>query len=206
MPKYYRNCDELPIYNFYKVLETNELCYLYLDYDGYEKMKVIEVLGGVWEGIYEEYLKLVGDNTTILYYEVVNNLLYLETRYSVVSTLLQQIVMGRMDKDMLRAYILQLREWKYYIDDEKPLNDEISRMVRQLKASENRIRLKKEEKKQLETAKSNEKMSLIDQQVKLEQALSRNEIDTKRTVVSKWITMIKEVKLINDQRKKQNGK
>lgn len=206
MLKYYRNCDEMPIFNFFRVLESKDFSYMYLDYDGYNTVKIEKGINEVWDKIYQEYLNLVGDNTTIIYYNLVNDLLYLETRYSIASSLLQQILMGRMSDEMLRAYILELRKWNYKIDEKKPLTKELERMVRQLRGSENKIRIKKEEKKELEKGSTNEKMTLIEQQVKLEQALSRNEIDTKKTVVSKWITMIKEVKLINDQRKKKNGK
>ena len=36
MTKYYRNCSELPMYNFSKILETNNYAYLVVGYDGYE--------------------------------------------------------------------------------------------------------------------------------------------------------------------------
>ncbi|AKG94281.1 hypothetical protein AVT42_gp25 [Polaribacter phage P12002S] len=206
MLKYYRNCDEIPIFNLYRILESKDFSYMYLDYDGYNTVKIEKGINEVWDKIYQEYLNLIGDNTTLIYYELVNDLLYLETRYSVASSLLQQIALGGMSKEMTRAYVLELRNWKYKIDDKKPLQSELERMVRQLRGSENKIRIKKEEKKALEEGSTNEKMTLIEQQVKLEQALSRNEIDTKKTVASKWITMIKEVKLINEQRQKKNGK
>ena len=206
MLKYYRNCDELPIYRFYKLLETRDYSYLYLDFDEYNKVSIGKNISEVWEKIYEEYLKLVGDNTMLLYYEVVNDLLYLETRYAIASTLLQQISMGKMSEDMLKAYVLELKNWGYRINLENDLQEELKLVIKQLRGSENKIRLKKEEKKQLEKVGSKDKMSLIEQVVKLEQALSRNEIDTKKTVVSKWIALVKEVKVINEQRKKKNGK
>lgn len=206
MLKYYRNCDELPIYRFYKLLETRDYSYLYLDFDEYNKVSIGKNISEVWEKIYEEYLKLVGDNTMLLYYEVVNDLLYLETRYTIASTLLQQISMGKMSEDMLKAYVLELKNWGYRINLENDLQEELKLVIKQLRGSENKIRLKKEEKKQLEKVGSKDKMSLIEQVVKLEQALSRNEIDTKKTVVSKWIALVKEVKVINEQRKKKNGK
>lgn len=226
---YYNSCDEIPIHNFYEFLAKkdsqlllnndnlyNLLCnktyswYLRKKEYVFNRFKINYNENNqyldIWNSIYENYLKAIGDNTTLIYYELVNDLLYLETRYSIASSLLQQILMGRMSDEMLRAYILELRKWNYKIDEKKPLTKELERMVRQLRGSENKIRIKKEEKKELEKGSTNEKMTLIEQQVKLELALSKNEIDTKKTVVSKWITMIKEVKLINDQRKKKNGK
>lgn len=206
MKKYYRNCEELPIYNFYKVVDTKDYSYLMFDYDGYSKLEVDEEVISLWEKIYEEYLKLSDNNTMLIYYETVSELLYLETRYEVALTLLQQIALGRMEETMLRAYVLELGKWKYHLNDKKPLEEELDRLTRQLRQSENKIRIKQNRKKELEAENKDSPMSLVQQQVKLEQALSRNEIDTKTTSVSKWIELVKEVKFINQQRTSKNGK
>jgi hypothetical protein len=178
--KIYRNCDELPVYNFYKIVETMDYSYLYVDFDGYTKVDVSNDVELVWEAIYEEYLKLTENNTAILYYEVVKELLYLQTRYEVASSLLQQLAMGKMDENMFKAYVLELRKWQYDLDEKKPLKEETERLVAQLRASQNKIRLKEEEKKSFENKETGDNLTLVQQQVKLEQALSRNEIDTKK--------------------------
>lgn len=206
MRKYYRNCEELPIYNFYKVLDKKDFSYLVVDYNAYDKIDRNEELISLWENIYEEYLRLSKNNTMLLYYETVSELLYLESRYEVAMTLLQQISMGRMDKNMLNAYVLELNKWNYILDIKKPLKDELNRLTMQLKQSENKIRLKQSIKKELEDGNKEIPMTLVEQQVKLEQSLSRNEIDTKKTSVLKWIQLIKEVKFINEERIKNNGK
>jgi len=204
--KIYTSCDELPVYNFFKIVETKDFSYLYLDYDGYTKIKISNDVNLVWSKLYDEYLQLTENNTAILYYEVIKELLYLQTRYSVVSTLLSQISMGKMSDDLLLAYSLQLRKWQYNLDLKKPLKEEIKRLLQQLRASQNKIRLKESERISFESKDEGGKLSLVEQQVKLEQALSRNEIDTKKTSVSKWITLIKEVQSINKERQRKNGK
>jgi len=202
----YKFCDELPVFNFYKIIETKDYSWLYVDFDGYNKIEITNDIDNIWESIYTEYLELTGDSTSILYYEVVKELLYLQTRYNVVGTLLQQLSMGKMSKQIFPHYVIELKKWQYNLDINKPLKEELERLARQLKSSKNRINIKEEERKSFEKKETGEKLSLIQQQVKLEQALSRNEIDTKKTVVSKWIAMIKEVKAINQERKNKNGK
>lgn len=206
MKNIYKFCDELPVFNFYKIIETKDYSWLYVDFDGYNKIEITNDIDDIWESIYTEYLELTGDSTSILYYEVVKELLYLQTRYNVVGTLLQQLSMGKMSKQIFPHYVIELKKWQYNLDDKKPLKEELERLARQLKSSKNRINIKEEERKSFEKKETGEKLSLIQQQVKLEQALSRNEIDTKKTVVSKWIAMIKEVKAINQERKNKNGK
>jgi hypothetical protein len=205
---YYKTCDDLPIYNFYKIMEESNYMHLIVGYDGYQDIKIEhEDIESVWQDIHEEYVKMSGDNSTKLYYELINEVLYLETRYKVVMDLLSSLAENSMSDQMISAYIKELRQWKYKIDDSKPFEDEMDKMVRQLKASENKIRLKKDELEKLkENNNDGESMSLIKQTVKLEQALERNNIDTKKTSVTKWIALLEEIKEINAQRQKNNGK
>ena len=203
--RYYRNCDEISVYNFYKVLETNNYAYLIVGYDDYQKVDFDDKEANeVWVSIYEEYCKLTEDNKSLLYFAVFQELLYLRTRFEVATTLLRQLSNGIKDDIVRLKYINSLRTWKYKIDKEKPLEDELDRMVAQLKVSTNKINIKQAELDELKVDDS-EKLSLIEQTVKLEQALGRNEIDLKRTVVSKYIALFKEVKLLNEARKKQNN-
>jgi len=205
--RYYRNCDELPIYNFYKVMETKNYCFLCLDYDEYNELELKEDVEELWSEIYEEYVNISGDSSTAMYYELIQEVLYLETRYKVALDLLKNLSSESMSEEMKMAYIEELREWKYKIDISKPLGEELDRMIVQLKGSENKIRLKNNELEQFKDEGSkNEKVSLIKQTVKLEQALGRNNIDTKKIPVSKWIAMMNEVKEINESRRKSNGK
>jgi hypothetical protein len=203
--RYYRNCDEISVYNFYKVLETNNYAYLIVDYDDYQEVDFNEKEANeLWISIYEEYCKLTEDNKSLLYFAVFQELLYLRTRFEVATILLRELSNGIKDDSARLNYIDSLRTWKYKINVDKPLEDELDRMVAQLKVSANKINIKQAELDELKVDDS-EKLSLIEQTVKLEQALGRNEIDLKRTVVSKYIALFKEVKLLNEARKKQNN-
>lgn len=222
MRKHYRNCDELPIFNFYKVMETNDYAWLYSEpltlwvkissffkrLFRIESLEKIEnELSSLWENIYNEYLKLIGDTTSEFYYELLNEVLYLETRHRVVLEILKQLSKETTSIKYRSLYIKELRSWKYKINTSKPLGEELDRMIRQLRASENTIRIKTHELQQLkDTGNVNEKTTLIEQIVSLEDALSKNHIDEKTTVVSKWVAMIKKVEINNNLIRKRNGK
>ena len=205
MTKYYRNCDELPMYNFSKILETNNYAYLVVGYDGYEDAVFEESKANeFWESIYEEYCKLTQDNKSLMYFAIFQELVYLKTRYQVAVTLLTQLELGLSD-DLKNDFIEELRKWKYKINKDRPLKDELGRMLKQLNASTNAIKIKQSQLDDLK-AKNSEKLSLIEQTVKLELALGKNEIDIKKTVVAKFVALFKEVQLLNQARKKRNGK
>lgn len=207
MLKYYRNCDELPIFNFYEILKTKNYAYLYLDYDGYDDMVAKDNFQDVFQDIYEEYVNLIGDNTTLIYYELIKDVLYLETRYKVVSSLMKNMTSTPMNKETRKAYIGALRKWRYKIDEKKDFGDEMIRVVRQLKASKNALKIKQSELKALREKNDNgSNLTLVQQEVKLEQALSRNNVDTKKTSVTKWVYMIKEIEVINQANRNRNSK
>ena len=78
-------------------------------------------------------------------------------------------------------------------------------MIHQLKVSENKIQIKTSELKDL-NVNEGEKLSLIEQNVKLELALGKNKINTRETSVSEHVALFNEADLLNQARKKQNNK
>ena len=177
MLNYYRNCDEIPIYNFYKVLQEKDYNHLYPEFDG--------------------YVDLSGDKTTMQYYELMGDILHLTTRYKVVSALLTILATSAMEKEVTLLYIAELKSWDYVINTKNPFEKEIEKMVLQLKQSESKLEeLKKEN-------SSGESFTLTEQQVALELALNKNEIDIKKVSVSKWIAMMSRAKNIKEQERKQ---
>lgn len=207
MLKYYRNCDELPIFNFYKVLEEKDFNYLYPEFDGFNDIEKHNEIESVWKKIYDQYIDLSGDKTTMAYYELMGDIMYLKTRYKVVASLLSVLATSAMEKEVVDLYITELKRWDYSIKANKPLTEELERMVLQLRRSENKIRIKESELEDIKKENSGkEDFTLIQQQVKLEQALNRNEIDVRRVSVSKWIVMMNEVKEIKEQQRKQQQK
>lgn len=204
--RYYRNCDELSVYNFHKVLETNDYSYLIVGFDGYDKLEFDEKKADeIWGNIYEEYCILTKNNKSLLYFAIFQELLYLKTRYQVARILLIQLSNNNNSEEFVLECIERLREWKYKIDKEKPLKDELERMIHQLKVSENKIQIKTSELKDL-NVNEGEKLSLIEQNVKLELALGKNKINTRETSVSEHVALFNEADLLNQARKKQNNK
>lgn len=206
--RYSRNCSEISVHSFYGVLEKDDLRYLVVDWDGYEEVKIDEALAAKhWGEIYEEYCKLSSDTKSLMYFAVACELLYLETRFEVASRLIKQLVVRKEVPEAVTLYIDALRTCNYKINTEKDLDSEIERIVIQLKQSQNKINLKRNE---LETFKpeegDSEPMTLVEQMVKLEQALGRNEIDPRKTSIEKFVALIKEVKEINEHKARMNKK
>lgn len=206
--RYSRNCSEISVFSFYGVLEKDDFRFLVIGWDGYDQIEINETEAKEhWANIYEEYCKLSSDTKSLMYFAVACELLYLETRFEVATRLVKQLIVRKDVPEAVTLYIEALRTCDYKINPEVDLDEEIERIVIQIKQSQNKIRLKRDE---LDTFKpedtDSEPMTLTEQMVKLEQALGRNEINPKTTSIEKFVAMIKEVKEINEHRAKMNKK
>ena len=55
--KYYKSCDSLLLWNFFKVIETGDFKYLVIT-DDYENLELKEDLGDLWDSIIHEYSEI----------------------------------------------------------------------------------------------------------------------------------------------------
>ena len=204
----YKDCSDIPIWNFDIIYKTNDFKYLVVGFDGYGDTEIPKGANERWQEIKNEWVKLMDDNTIAYYHQLLLECIYLETRYNVVEMLLKMIFQRDMDEETLNNYKDSLKEWRYIWNDKNDKYVEIKRLLKQLKGSKNKINLKIDELKKLkeEHDLSGEGTSLEKQAVILEQITGKNNIDVKTTSVSKWIEINKLATTINEQRRKANGK
>ena len=199
----YRDCSDLPIFNFDAIATKGNLSWLVVGFDGYKEVVFDEQKAGkIWTAVYEEWKSLNDDNSTFLFYELLHEISKLKIRKYVAAILLSQIERIPRPKAQLKPFIDELAEWGFKIDIDGDMDYQMGKMERQLRATDNRIEMKEAELKAL-SEDNEESMSLVQQCVKLEQGLSRNDIDTKKTPVLKWIALLEEMKAINIHRNKK---
>lgn len=203
----YQNCGDLPIYNFDVIYRTEDYRFLVVGYNGYDEIKVPKGTNERWQEIKNEWIKLLDDNAIIQYYQLILECTYLQTRYNVVKMLLEQIYKRDMDEKTMETYIEALAKWKYKWNRKAEKLVEIKRLLKQLKASQNKISLKLDTLEKMKSENNFEETpsSLEKQAVILEQITGKNNIDVKTTSVAKWIEIGKLATEINEQRRK-NGK
>lgn len=199
--RFYRDCSEISIYNFNKVVETDDYSWLVVDYDGYKPVEFDEEQAAdFWRDIYNEYTKLSDNNETALFYELLLEIHRLKIRRYFVTILIQELRIGGTQK-VVDGFIDSLKKWRVFINPDRPLNTELDKAERQLRAAQNKIELKENELEQLKE-RQEDAISLEEQIVRLEQGLGRNNIDPKTTSVKKWLVMIKEYKALLDRQRK----
>ena len=182
------------------------LLWLVEDYSEGKQFKIKENLSEVWENIYKEYCDLTDDNQSYIFFKLSQRIIYLETRIYICNALLLQMVERKsvMTEETVKKYIESIRGWQIPYQKEVYDLDEIKKVMRFLKLSENEIGLKKSEIERLKPKDG--PIPLTKQVVMAEQALSRNEINPKKTSVKKWVYMMQLIEQKNEQTKKANGK
>lgn len=182
----YDNCEVLPIYNFMKIINTDDLTWLVKDNE-----QTDEDLTTTWDNIIAEYLDLKKDKRVLQSYDARIVIERLEAVYLTCTKLigLCTLDIGLENIEKI-SNALEKHNKKYRIDLSKPLEEEKKRILKLFKKLKFSIDLKKSNFEQEFSAKEEfTKIDIYKEMANLEQSLKRNEIDPKKTVVAKWIAL-----------------
>lgn len=205
----YKNCSDLPIRRFDIVYRTNDLRYLCLEYDGYNEVELPKDVEERWKDIFDEWIKLCDNNTISYYYQLILEVIYLETRYLVSKELLQQIFMRypeAMDEETLDKYIKELAKWKYLYNKKNNMLDEVGRLMDQHKASKNKLGIKSSELEELRKENEDSEPQTLEAQAIILEHITGIKTDLDKDSVLKWIETGKLATLINEEKRKANVK
>lgn len=188
----YLNCDELPKWNFDQVTKHNDLKWLIVGYD-YGEAEVPENAQEVWDNILEEYAQLTKSNTTVRYFELIDEIRELSDRFFAGEILLNQLMkrISFMSEEMRKEYVQELRDLRFYLNEGKPFKTEFERLQKQLKAVFTKLEAKTKEAREIEEKNSGEGTSTIQIKVKIQKLLKVN-IDLKAISVTEWLQWIEE--------------
>lgn len=204
----YRDCSEIPIYNFNRAKTTGDLRYIIIGWDGRSDVKLPKEANENWNDIKNEWIELLDDNTISYYYDLILEVIYLQTRYNLVSEYIKQIATRDMDMETMEKYVELLAGWRYKYNRKNLKRVEIERLMQQLKSSQNKIGLKLDEIEKLKKDNGYDEapQSLEKQAVILEQITGKNSIDVMTTSVKKWLEIGKMANDINEQRRRNGSK
>ena len=199
--KIYKSCKTLSIFRFYEILDTKDYKYLIDDYENTEITDDLQNdLDNIWSEIFKEYIVLKDDKQIRTSFKKLAYISKLETKLSICISLLNALV-EQTTKEAQKKYIKELSAWGYPINQNKPIQDEINRIIRNFKTLKSSIKIKKNEyNKEYKKELTQEKIDIDEQVVNVEQALN-NSIDSNSTTVSKWIYYVKRASSIARKQK-----
>jgi len=192
--------EDLSIYRFDKII-NGDLRYLSRSAN-LGSLSVGQIYEQAWEKLYNEYVKLTKNNTTLRIYLLIGEINYLTLRYKIVPSLIDT-VLSATDEKIFEGCIDEIEMWGFLINKDNPLEDELEKVVKALNNSLTKIKRKKAEYDDL-TKKKEVELTIFQQKTKLERILGIN-INVKICSVIEWLAYIDEAKLIMKSKKNNNG-
>lgn len=188
---------DMPIYNFDKVLQTNNMAYLIVGWNERNEIEVPKEANERWSDIYNAYCEKTANNEALTYYSLNCEIGYLEMRYLAICSLIDNLCEPYKEEIGKR-----LNKWGIPFNIKGSISKQTELLKRHLRIAEQNINIKK---RKLEQIKDNqeESVSIIKQKIRLERITGIN-IDLKKTSVEEWIEIHNEAKEII-QSQKRNG-
>lgn len=191
---YHKSIKTLPIYNFYEILNTGKLDYLYLDEVGEDDLEE------VWDKIYNEYCEVAQvDNRNFKQKAKVNAL---KVKYIRIELLLK---MCKDDFIEVRQEAKNaLKDFNFIFRTDQPFDMEYDRLQSQLRSLNTKIKIEedklpKEDKKEAKNLKK--QLNAMKEAVILEDFFPKKDIDIYTIPVEKWIALNNHAKEISKLRK-----
>jgi hypothetical protein len=192
---------DMPIYNFDKVLKTNNMSYLVVGWNEREEIKPPKEALKRWEDIYNEYCKRTANNDALNLYSLSCEVGYLEMRYTSIVSLYMNLCEAYKEEIGLR-----LNKWKIPFNIKGSIYEQKPNLERHLRIAKQNLDMKK---RKLNTIKEeneeNESPVLLKQKIRLERVVGIK-INIKETSVEEWIELHNEAKeIIKQQKASKNG-
>lgn len=201
----YKNCSDIPLHNFNVVYNTNDLKFLIVGYNGYDEVKPPKEANERWQEIKNEWVKLLGNATTAYYYQLLQETIYLQTRYNAVRSLLEQIFKrDDIQGAKLDEFTEGLALWKYKWQKGQTREKNLMRLLKQQKASENKIKIKVSELEEMKKEQGDDGDDVsIERQVLIIEQSTGIKINPRVDSVKTWVEACKIHEDIQNQRQKK---
>jgi len=190
--KYYKSCDELPMFNWEKLKQTGDLNWLCVEFDGYNHIKADEKAKGVYEDILDEYSKLSKNNQAIQYYDLLIDISDAQSRIGFATIFIMRLNENpTMPEATKKGMIEELRQRRFYINESRPLHSELKRIDRQLGQAQMKLNALIKEKEQKEKA-TGKATPILKVKQRVENIIKRS-LDFKKISVSEWIYILEDL-------------
>ncbi|MDY8137560.1 hypothetical protein [Aquimarina sp. 2201CG5-10] len=207
--RYYRSCNEIPVWNFNEMVKCQDYNWLIYDYDGYSKYDgQIDVpeCEKIWENLRNEFFKLSNNQASMQIIWLEAEIDYLKRRFEIVFALLGPLISNSVSAKNKPKFIDHLRRWRYYIDSSQPLKTELEKLTKQHQSSKIAITRKENELKSLIDDAASKDINVFRQKIKLQRVLTM-QIDLRKTPVTEWVEMFNEAaEIIKESKRGERDK
>lgn len=188
---HYRNCDELPLFNWEKYTLTQDNNWFLIDYRGQNPIESEELLS-IESNILDEVALLSKNNSFLTKLKKHAQINALVTKYNIVSKICKRIGSGQLSDDMRLQFIDVLAGFRYVIkkDNTYPLDlIRVNEILQDLQGIETQILIIKSElKEERKDISINKKLRIVESGLHL-----AYKIDKKTTTLTEWFEMLEQL-------------
>ena len=193
--EYHNSCSTISLHAFYQHAKTKDYRDLVVGWNEKEEINFDnEKASKAWSDVFEHYLKLKNDNKMTVIFQTQSELIYHQTKYSMVWKMCNLISTVSLPLDVKISFLNEIKEWGFTIDVNQSIPNILKKLEKSLKRLNTKITILENELNNLKGDDDGEEFVLTKIIVKMEQALNRNDIDPRKISMEKWIYMIDHVK------------
>ena len=202
----YQDCNDTTLDIWLKIMRTQDLKHLVKK----GSIPSQQVLMAQMEKINSEFMVLRGQNSTITVFDKIQyrEQLILKVNFAsqLVDRISQRSTQGLLTVETLEGFVEELKRWGFRINRDKPLIDELTKIVNELKALQTTIDILQEEiyPEQDETSSDEEKSALAFESMLLsyQRILGIDKITKQNTTLAEFAAIEVQVKQEYERRKK----
>jgi hypothetical protein len=202
--KYYKSINEIPVYIFYKIIETKEIRFIIKKYKEDDYILINDELKNKLQNclsnIIDDYNEATSDKKVIKSIKSESNIAYLEYVYDTV-----QFVLKSYSRTNLIEFfdILNALDEGYGFDKTKDVEKQVQSYLKKLKALKLKIKILKIKHSKLynqKEAKETDYLKKLDDiALNIEMVLElKYQIDTMKTSLRRWVNLLNKAKEISD--------
>ena len=200
--KIYLNFEDLPVYNFYKIVETSDMRWFYEKFRSDKDFTLSEdellKLATRYKNIYDERIKYTNDTKSLEYYRKLNELSDLETKLFRITSAFDILIDMKVDSDLFSEYVIYFNEDEGFVYSKEIENKEtaleyIEWLRRKIKGFRTRVKVKKSNYadilKPADINSKNANFDIVKEKILLQESLVLS-IDIYTCPLIEWCAMI----------------
>lgn len=204
----YKGYRDIPVFNFYEILETNNLSWFKKDYDGEDDELSNEEISNLtdrFHNIYEDRIAYLGDANTEQHFRKLAEINSLEQKIYRISNTCKIITQIPFKSEWFDKFVQDLKDEGFKFG--KPVKTEEDKvryfkfLEQKIKGERNRLKLKKLQNKDILSPEKKVKIDLVRDKVIIEEILSPKSINLRTTPLQEWDVLCKRA----EQKSKPKG-
>ena len=150
--KIYLNFEDLPVYNFYKIVETSDMRWFYEKFRNDKDFIISEdeslELITRYTDIYDERVKYTNDTKSLEYYRKLNEMSDLETKLFRITSAFDILIDMKVDSDLFSEYVTYFNEdegfvYSKEVDNKETALEYIEWLRTKIKGFRTKVKVKK---------------------------------------------------------------